>query len=171
MKVSTTNISSRDANRSPSSRGATSPSITWRCGNETGPRRVGRAATARRGRSPHRGTGAPPPPPTPGHTPPATGVDTTLVTRRDDTLRWHDWSPSTHIASIVPNARPSRLFYGALMAGRSSTARSVDVWHSPHYAMPHRSSTATVVTIHDLTFFTNPEWHERSKVSFFRRAI
>ena len=85
---------------------------------------------------------------------PATGVDTTLVTRRDDTLRWHDWSPSTHIASIVPNARPSRLFYGALMAGRSSTARSVDVWHSPHYAMPHRSSTATVVTIHDLTFLT-----------------
>ena len=102
---------------------------------------------------------------------PATGVDTTLVTRRDDTLRWHDWSPSTHIASIVPNARPSRLLYGALMAGRSSTARSVDVWHSPHYAMPHRSSTATVVTIHDLTFLTNPEWHERSKVSFFRRAI
>jgi glycosyltransferase involved in cell wall biosynthesis len=27
------------------------------------------------------------------------------------------------------------------------------------------------VTIHDLTFFTNPEWHERSKVAFFRRAI
>jgi glycosyltransferase involved in cell wall biosynthesis len=102
---------------------------------------------------------------------PATGVETTLVTRRDDTLRWHDWSPSTHIASIVPNARPTRLLYEAWMAGRSATARSVDVWHSPHYTMPHRSSTPTVVTIHDLTFFTNPEWHERSKVPFFRRAI
>lgn len=102
---------------------------------------------------------------------PATGVETTLVTRRDDTLRWHDWSPSTRIASIVPNARPSRLLYEAWVAGRSATARSVDVWHSPHYTMPHRSSTPTVVTIHDLTFFTNPEWHERSKVPFFRRAI
>ena len=102
---------------------------------------------------------------------PATGVETTLVTRRDDTLRWHDWSPTTHIASIVPNARPSRLLYEAWWAGRSPTARSVDVWHSPHYTMPHRSSTPTVVTIHDLTFFTNPEWHERSKVPFFRRAI
>jgi glycosyltransferase involved in cell wall biosynthesis len=102
---------------------------------------------------------------------PATGVETTLVTRRDDTLRWHDWSPSTHIASIVPNARPSRLLYEAWLAGRSATARSVDVWHSPHYTMPHRSSTSNVVTIHDLTFFTNPEWHERSKVPFFRRAI
>ena len=102
---------------------------------------------------------------------PATGVETTLITRRDDTLRWHDWSPSTHIASIVPNSRPSRLLYEAWLAGRSATARSVDVWHSPHYTMPHRSSTPTVVTIHDLTFFTNPEWHERSKVPFFRRAI
>lgn len=37
--------------------------------------------------------------------------------------------------------------------------------------MPHGGSTPAVVTIHDLTFFTNPEWHERSKVAFFRRAI
>jgi glycosyltransferase involved in cell wall biosynthesis len=102
---------------------------------------------------------------------PATGVETTLVTRRDDTVRWREWSPSTRIAPIVPNARPSRLLYEAWLAGRSSTARSVDVWHSPHYTMPRRSSTPTVVTIHDLTFFTNPEWHERSKVPFFRRAI
>jgi glycosyltransferase involved in cell wall biosynthesis len=102
---------------------------------------------------------------------PATGVETTLVTRRDDTLRWHDWSPSTHIASIVPNARPSRLLYEAWFAGRSATARSVDVWHSPHYTMPHRSKTPTVVSIMDLTFFTNPEFHERKKVPFFRRSI
>jgi glycosyltransferase involved in cell wall biosynthesis len=102
---------------------------------------------------------------------PASGVETTLVTRRDDTLRWHDWSPSTHIASIVPNARPPRLLYEAWLAGRSAAARCVDVWHAPHYTMPHGGSTPTVVTIHDLTFFTNPEWHERSKVAFFRRAI
>jgi glycosyltransferase involved in cell wall biosynthesis len=37
--------------------------------------------------------------------------------------------------------------------------------------MPHVGSAPTVVTVHDLTFFTNPEWHERSKVEFFRRAI
>jgi glycosyltransferase involved in cell wall biosynthesis len=28
-----------------------------------------------------------------------------------------------------------------------------------------------VTTIHDLTFFEHPEWHERSKVAFFRRMI
>jgi glycosyltransferase involved in cell wall biosynthesis len=102
---------------------------------------------------------------------PATGVDTTLVTRRNDAARWREWSPSANLASIVPNARPSRLLYEALVAGRTSTARGADVWHSPHYTMPRHSSTPTVVTILDLMFFTNPEWHERSKVPIFRRAI
>ncbi len=102
---------------------------------------------------------------------PTNDVDTTLVTRRDDTLRWHDWSPASYVASVVPNARASRLLYEAWLLGTSSTARSADVWHAPHYTMPRRRSRPTVVTIHDLTFFTNPEWHERAKVPFFRRAI
>jgi len=45
------------------------------------------------------------------------------------------------------------------------------VWHGPHYTMPLRVPTPCVVTIHDLTFFDHPEWHERSKVVFFRRMI
>jgi glycosyltransferase involved in cell wall biosynthesis len=102
---------------------------------------------------------------------PATGIDTTLVSRRGDAARWRDWSPSAHVASIVPNARPARLIYEAVLAGRGSTSKAVDVWHSPHYTMPRHSSTPTVVTILDLMFFTNPEWHERSKVPFFQHAI
>ena len=46
-----------------------------------------------------------------------------------------------------------------------------DVHHSPHYTMPERSRTPVVVTIHDMTFFDHPEWHERSKVLVFKRAI
>jgi glycosyltransferase involved in cell wall biosynthesis len=37
--------------------------------------------------------------------------------------------------------------------------------------MPEISSLPRVVTIHDLTFFDHPEWHEKSKVPVFRRAI
>ncbi len=37
--------------------------------------------------------------------------------------------------------------------------------------MPERARLPQVVTIHDLTFFDHPEWHEKSKVRFFRRAI
>jgi glycosyltransferase involved in cell wall biosynthesis len=102
---------------------------------------------------------------------PSLGVTTTLVTRRDDTTRWEAMSPNSVIAPIVPSARAPRLFYEAWSLGTSAAARQAQVWHAPHYTMPRRGTTPTVVTIHDLTFFTNPEWHERSKVVFFRRAI
>jgi glycosyltransferase involved in cell wall biosynthesis len=102
---------------------------------------------------------------------PERGVNTTLVTRREDDVRWRHSAPGATIANIVPNARPARLTYEAWVLGTSRTAQAVDLWHAPHYTMPRRGTTPTVVTIHDLTFFTNPEWHERSKVTFFRRAI
>jgi glycosyltransferase involved in cell wall biosynthesis len=53
------------------------------------------------------------------------------------------------------------------LVGRSGA----DVHHGPHYTMPERVRRPTVVTIHDLTFLEHPEWHERSKVRVFRRAI
>lgn len=98
-------------------------------------------------------------------------VATTVVTRRDDTQRWAAYAPSATIRGIVPSGRAGRLAFEAFALGTSEPARSADVWHAPHYTMPHRGRTPTVVTIHDLTFFTNPEWHERTKVTFFRRAI
>jgi len=56
------------------------------------------------------------------------------------------------------------------VAGRSSTARSLT------WALAALHDAASLLDadggeIHDLTFLTNPEWHERSKVPFFRRAI
>jgi glycosyltransferase involved in cell wall biosynthesis len=47
----------------------------------------------------------------------------------------------------------------------------LDVHHGPHYTMPERTRLPVVVTVHDLTFFDHPQWHERAKVPFFRRAI
>lgn len=102
---------------------------------------------------------------------PDANVTTTLVTRRDDAQRWAAWSPHSVIVPIVPTSRVPRLAYEMWRLGVSGPARDADVWHAPHYTMSHRGSTPTVVTVHDLTFFTNPEWHERSKVAFFRRAI
>ena len=37
--------------------------------------------------------------------------------------------------------------------------------------MPLLAKVPCVVTIHDMTMVTHPEWHERSKVVFFKRAI
>lgn len=102
---------------------------------------------------------------------PARDVTTTLVTRRDDVERWGEVSPNATLANVVPKARAARLAYEAWFLGTSRVAKDADLWHAPHYTMPRRGLTPTVVTIHDLTFFTNPEWHERTKVTFFRRAI
>jgi len=102
---------------------------------------------------------------------PNLGIETTLVSRRDDATRWREWSPTATVAPTVPNGRAQRLVYEAWKLGVSPAATGADVWHSPHYTMPHRRSVPTVVTIHDLTFFTNPLWHEHAKVTFFRRAI
>ncbi len=95
---------------------------------------------------------------------PATGIDTTLVTRRDDAPRWHDWSTerarrrrssptrgrrdcSTRPSSPV-GVRP--LDRSTSGTRRTTRCRAI-------------ARTPTVVTILDLMFFTNPEWHERSQ--------
>ncbi len=97
--------------------------------------------------------------------------EVTLVARRGDAARWRAWSPASRVVTPVPAARPLRLAYEAVALGRGSAARGADVWHGPHYTMPRTGATPCVVTLHDLTFFTNPEWHERAKVQYFRRAI
>jgi glycosyltransferase involved in cell wall biosynthesis len=47
--------------------------------------------------------------------------------------------------------------------------RHIDVVHSLHYAFPLVVfGTRRVVTFHDMTFFTMPELHERTKIIYFR---
>ena len=50
--------------------------------------------------------------------------------------------------------------------------RGIEVVHSLHYAFPYVTfGTRRVVTIHDMTFFSMPEVHERIKVLYFRFFI
>lgn len=98
-------------------------------------------------------------------------LDTELVSRTGDTERWRHIAPGAEVVGQVPEHRIARLLYEREVLGRTKAVASVDVWHSPHYTMPHRSARPTAVTIHDLTFFTNPEWHEPAKVRYFRNAI
>lgn len=101
---------------------------------------------------------------------PGTGRDITLVARRGDEERWRACSDA-HVTGVVPHGRAARLWYEAWRLGTSAPAKAANVWHGPHYTMPHRGTTPTVVTIHDLTFFTHPHWHEAAKVAYFQRAI
>ena len=71
----------------------------------------------------------------------------------------------------APRRRPLRLAWEQAVLPRSLRTARVAVHHGPHYTMPERAPVPCVVTIHDLTFVEHPEWHERSKVAVFRRAI
>jgi glycosyltransferase involved in cell wall biosynthesis len=109
-----------------------------------------------------------------------------LWCRRGDASRWQsvvipNAPPGTppgsgpvtppDVRAVAPRPRPVRLAWEQVRLPGLLRSASVVVHHGPHYTMPRRSEVPCVVTIHDLTFFDHPEWHERSKVWVFRRAI
>ena len=93
-------------------------------------------------------------------------VDLTVVSRSGDTARW----PSPVLAR-APALRPVRLGWEQVGLPQVVRHLGVQVHHGPHYTMPLALGLPAVVTIHDLSFFTHPEWHQRTKVAFFRSAI
>ena len=97
-------------------------------------------------------------------------VDLTLFGRRDDRDRWSGVAPQARLVGGAPGPRPLRLAWEQLRLPRLLARSGVSVHHGPHYTMPEHTSVPTVVTVHDLSFFVAPQWHERSKVLLFQRA-
>lgn len=101
-------------------------------------------------------------------------VQTHVIARNEDADRWESLTPKDkplNVHAVAPQVRPLRLLWEQARLPKVIAQLGADVHHAPHYTMPERSKVPTVVTIHDMTFFTNPELHERSKVLVFRRAI
>lgn len=98
-------------------------------------------------------------------------VAPTLVARRGDTARWRDRAPRSTVRGWAPGPRPLRLAWEQVGLPRRLVEAGVAVHHGLHYTMPERSRLPVVVTVHDCTYFDHPEWHQRAKVPFFRRAI
>jgi glycosyltransferase involved in cell wall biosynthesis len=97
-------------------------------------------------------------------------VDLDLVARRGDGGRWAALAPGARVATVAPGLRPVRLAWEQVAGPWVARRLRPDVWHGPHYTMPLVVRPA-VVTVHDLTFFDHPEWHERNKVRYFRAMI
>jgi glycosyltransferase involved in cell wall biosynthesis len=95
-------------------------------------------------------------------------VEPVLVARHGDVERWPD---GVEVRDVAPARRPVRLAWEQVRLPGIVKKLDVDVYHGPHYTMPESATVPKVVTVHDLTFFDHPEWHERAKVPFFRRAI
>jgi glycosyltransferase involved in cell wall biosynthesis len=94
-----------------------------------------------------------------------------LSTRRDDGDRWAALAPGADVRAVVPNSRARRLAWEQVASPRFVDRWGIDVHHGPHYTTPEVARTRKVVTVHDLTFFDHPEWHEKVKVAVFKRAI
>jgi glycosyltransferase involved in cell wall biosynthesis len=98
----------------------------------------------------------------------------TLLTRRGDGARWAEAAAGGRVIASSPKSRLLRLIYEQARMGAvvgSLVRPAVAVHHGPHYTMPRRSRVPCVVTVHDMTFFDHPEWHEPGKVAWFRSAI
>jgi len=98
-------------------------------------------------------------------------VELLLLARHDDAGRWATIAPGAGVHALAPSRRPARLVWEQTSGPGIARRLRPDVWHAPHYTMPLRTTVPTVVAMHDLTFFDHPEWHERSKVVYFRRMM
>ncbi len=101
------------------------------------------------------------------------GADLAVACQRNDEERYGRLVPDARIAA-GPAAiahRPARLAWE--QTGLPLVAQQVgaDVLHVPHYSMPLHPGVPVVVTIHDLTFFTEPDAHSPVSATFFKSAI
>lgn len=94
-----------------------------------------------------------------------------LVANSKAATFWQGLAPCAEVVASVPSNRVLRLLYEQTLFGRLLNKNKVDVHHGIHYTMPEGFKGAKVVTVHDMTLLEHPEWHERSKVILFTRAL
>jgi glycosyltransferase involved in cell wall biosynthesis len=92
-----------------------------------------------------------------------------IVNSRRNEAMLHERVGEIPIVATAPANRVARLAWDRVALGRQ--LRGTTLYHGLHYTMPSPFGAARIVTIHDLTMLDNPEWHEPSKVAYFRHAM
>src|SRR5450631_135057 len=103
----------------------------------------------------------------------AAGADLAVACQRADEERYGRLVPDANIVA-GPTAiahRPARLAWEQTGLPLVAQQVNADVLHAPHYTMPLRPGVPVVVTIHDLTYFTEPDAHNPVTATFFKSAI
>jgi glycosyltransferase involved in cell wall biosynthesis len=103
----------------------------------------------------------------------AAGADLAVACQRADEERYGRLVPHTTVVAGPPAIahRPARLAWEQSGLPLVAAQVGADVIHSPHYSMPLRPGRPVVVTIHDLTFFTEPDAHSPVTAAFYKAAI
>lgn len=100
------------------------------------------------------------------------GADLVVVCQRADAERYSALAPSARIMAgpVSITNRAARLAWEQSSLPLLARQAGAQVIHAPHYSMPLGSGLPTVVTVHDVTWFTEPEQHDAVRAAFFRSA-
>ncbi len=95
-----------------------------------------------------------------------------VVSQRSDADRYRTLAPS---ATVVPGPtavthRPARLAWEQTGLPVLAEQLHVDVIHSPYYTMPLRAPVPVVVTVHDVTWASEPGLHSPLRSGAYRSA-
>ena len=96
-----------------------------------------------------------------------------VVFLHENARNYLEMDETTNILQVVlPEKNPAlRLVWEQIMLPKLVKRYKIDLLHSLHYTSPFLLACASVVTIHDLTFFLFPELHKLSKRLFFPSVI
>ncbi|MTD55003.1 glycosyltransferase family 4 protein [Amycolatopsis pithecellobii] len=100
----------------------------------------------------------------------AAGAPVSVVCQPRDSELFAELAPRSRIVPAGPATvtRTARLVWEQTTLPMLARRLNVQVVHSPHYTMPLANSAASVVTLHDATFFTDAVLHSSVKARFFR---
>ncbi|WP_040925541.1 glycosyltransferase family 4 protein [Saccharomonospora marina] len=98
------------------------------------------------------------------------GTALTVMCQPRDVRLYAELAPHARVVGTAESTstRTARLTWEQTTLPRMIRRLGIDVVHSPHYTMPLASSAASVVTLHDATFFTDAVLHSSVKARFFR---
>ncbi|WP_166879397.1 MULTISPECIES: glycosyltransferase family 1 protein [unclassified Salinibacterium] len=100
-----------------------------------------------------------------------TDVRLTVVCQPRDLAHFRKAGVNAVAAPARVASTAARLLWEQVGLPRLAKRLNADVVHSPHYTFPLFTRRRRVVTVHDLTFFSHPELHSRTKRLFFRTWI
>ncbi len=98
-------------------------------------------------------------------------IELHLITRKEDAERFKKFAPNSKIHNVAPNHIATRMSYQAYRLGVFVDSLGVDVFHGPHYQLPFKMKTKSVVTIHDTTMLTHKDMHHLKKALYFSKMI
>jgi glycosyltransferase involved in cell wall biosynthesis len=97
-------------------------------------------------------------------------IEYAVVAQAGATERLRSIAPGVTVVAAPARiaSRPLRMLWEQFALPRLAKRLGAAVIHSPHYTMPVFARRPVVVTLHDATFFSDPQVHGRGKRVFFR---